>query len=305
MSARNTLFALTCLSAMAVSLADDSPGTVRLVTTRKFGYVIGDLVAYDAVITVDPSWTLRTSSLPTPGRPEYWLELRQVTVGEARAHTEREYHVHLLYQLFYAPIEARTRDLPGFVLEFAHQGASSRIGVPALVVTMSPLREVATGTGDPEENVALAPDRATAGVPLRRPLIGIAATAALTLCMALLLAWQRAIWPFARRTGPPFTRAERALRKSDPGESKNYATALLGLHRAFDATAGWRVFADDVPRFLVEHPQFAGAAAEIGRFFTASRYQFFGVDVTQTSAEFPPDALRKLSHRLAVMERGV
>ncbi len=303
-SARNTLLVLACLSGIAPSLAADEPGTVRLVAPRKFGYLIGDLVPYEAVVTVDPSWTLRTSSLPSPGRPEYWLELRKVTVSEAPVGSEREYHIHLLYQLFYAPIEARTRDMPGFALEFEHGGTRSDISVPALQVTMSPLREVATGTGDPEENVALTPDRPALQIPLRWPLVGIVACGVLTLGMLLVIAWQRVAWPFARRLGPPFTRAERVLRRLDPDEPKGYAASLLALHRAFDTAAGWRVFADDVPRFLAQHPKFAGAGGEIARFFAASRRRFFGGDEVPSGVEFPTEALRKLSHRLAVMERG-
>jgi mxaA protein len=286
------------------TLAADQPGTVRLAIARKVGYVIGDLIPYDVIVTVDPSWTLRRSSLPGAGRPEYWLDLRSVEVSESHTPTARVYQIRLIYQMFYAAIEARKRDLPGFVLTFDRNGPAASIAVPALTITVSPLREVATGTGDPEENVALEPDFPPPPVSLRGPIIAIAAAAILSIAMLVFLAWQRALGPFAKRAGVPFSRAERVLRKADPSNPDNYADGLLTLHRAFDTTAGWHVFADDLPRFLTQHARFAAARAEIANFFAASRVRFFGDDPARARSEFSADALARLAKHLAVLERG-
>jgi mxaA protein len=302
--ARSLFLVLAVIGAAAWAPATEQTGAVKLFAARRFGYFIGDLIRYDAVVTVDPSWTLRTSSLPTPGRSEYWLELRKVDVEESRAPAQHVYRIHLLYQIFYAPIEARARELPGFVLSFEHQARSAEVGVPALTVTMSPLREVATGTGDPEQNVALAPDRGAALSSLRRPAALASVASALSVGLCLLVTWQRAAWPFARRRERPFARVAHALRAGDTDNPRKYAAALLSIHRAFDATAGWRVFGDDQARFFVQHPRFAAAAAEIGSFFEASRSCFFGGDEARALVQVPPQALRRLARHLAALERG-
>jgi mxaA protein len=298
------LLALLWLDTMAQVPPSGPIGTVRIEIARKVGYVIGDLIPYDAVVTVDPSWTLRDSSLPSPGRPQYWLELRKVESSMARSPAGRVYRIHLLYQSFYAPLEARKRDLPGFALTFEHRGGSSEIAVPAVTVTMAPLREVATGTGDPEENVALEPDRLPAPVSLQAPATGIAVASSASLFLYLIVAWQQARWPFSQRPARPFARSARALRLAGTDEPAKYAAALLSLHRAFDTAAGWRVFAEDQARFLAQLPQFVAGAGEIARFFEASRYCFFGGDVARASTALPPEALPGLAHRLAVLERG-
>jgi mxaA protein len=298
------------LAVMGIVAAADSPpaaptGSVRIEIARKVGYVIGDLVPYVTLVTVDRSWTLRESSLPSPGRPEYWLELRQVDVSHSDSSRTRVYRIHLVYQTFYAPLEARVRSMPGFTLSFQHAGATSDIAVPPLPVTMSPLREVATGTGDPEENVALEPDRPPPDVSLHAPTTGIALALALSLLAGLLLAWQQARWPFRGHLDRPFTQSERELRARGIGDAEKYAAGLLSIHRGFDGAAGWRVFAEDQNRFLGQFPRYGDLQAEIARFFEASRYCFFGGDGARAAAVLPPDALRQLARRLSALERGV
>ena len=76
--------------------------------------------------------------------------------------------------------------------------------------------------------------------------------------------------------------------------------AQLVLHRAFDATAGRRMFADDLDEFLARHPQFGPLRARIGAFFAESRTAFFG-----PAAELPDAAsCRSLCNDLARAERA-
>ena len=55
--------------------------------------------------------------------------------------------------------------------------------------------------------------------------------------------------------------------------------AMLVLHRAFDATAGRRMFADDLDAFISHHKQFIPLRQRIGAFFEVSRGVFFGANV--------------------------
>jgi mxaA protein len=54
---------------------------------------------------------------------------------------------------------------------------------------------------------------------------------------------------------------------------------MLVLHRAFDATAGRRVFADDLDAFISRHQHFLPLRNRIAAFFEMSRAVFFGVGV--------------------------
>jgi mxaA protein len=300
---RSLLVIAVCSGLPGPALALADLPSVNLVVARRVGYVIGDVIPYDVIVTVDRTWVLKSSSLPAPGLPEYWLELRKVAVDESRTASTRVYRIHLVYQSFYAPLEARARELPEFVLEFDHPGGTSDLKVPALTVTMSPLREVATGTGDPEENVALLPDRTASGSSLRLPAIGLASSSMCCLCAGLLLSWQRGAWPFVSRARRPFGRVARTLRGAATVDEQRYAAALRSIHRAFDSWASWRVMADDQARLLAQCPQFAPAAAQIGGFFELSRDWFFGDDASRASHAWPAPALYQFVCRLAALER--
>lgn len=300
-----SVFAGVAVTALALcGTARAELGEPEVSIARNFGYVIGDLVPYDVDLRVDRSWRLQRASIPTPGAPLYWLELRRVDVAESEEADARRYRLHLVYQVFYAPIEARTRQLPGFALGFDHDGSASEIAVPPLTITMSPLREVATGTDQGQGGVSIQADRATPRLSLRAPSLLAAGAAAVGLAALAVLARQRAWWPFARRGGRAFAAAARALQSRDWDRHGTYDGALRLLHRAFDATAGYRLVAGDRARFLAEHARFAAADDEIARFFSASRRLFFGEDEAGARAELAPDALRRLARRLAALERG-
>ena len=55
--------------------------------------------------------------------------------------------------------------------------------------------------------------------------------------------------------------------------------AMLVLHRAFDATAGHRLFADDLDNFFSRHKHFMPLQHRVVAFFETSRAVFFGAHV--------------------------
>lgn len=267
---------------------------------RKVGYFLGDLVRDEVDVAVDAGWALQAASLPEPGRPVYWLDLRRVDVETDAAARAVRYRLRLLYQTFYAPLEARALTLPGFELTFERGGETVAADVPPQPITMSPLREIVSPEGKLRRELTLQPDRSAPRLRLGPAALAVASTAAFAMVSALLLAWQRGVWPFGTRTQRPFERARRAVRTSGGAA---YANALLILHRAFDAVAGYRVLADDQERFLAEHARYASAADDIRRFFAASRLIFFGEDEMRARQILPPAALGNLVRRLAAAER--
>ncbi len=121
----------------------------------------------------------------------------------------------------------------------------------------------------------------------------------------LLLVRHRAWWPFERRARRPFTQASRLIRAlaDRDGERNAYRPSLLALHRAFDETAEQRLLAEDVARFLADHPALRDRSADIGRFFESSRRAFFADDLTGALATLPPGALAALAADLAQSEQ--
>jgi mxaA protein len=79
--------------------------------------------------------------------------------------------------------------------------------------------------------------------------------------------------------------------------------SLLDLHRAFDASAGRRVLAEDVPFFLARHQVFKPLASDISRFFATSRRAFFGNDLNGATEDMPLAEVATLGKRLGEAER--
>ena len=120
-----------------------------------------------------------------------------------------------------------------------------------------------------------------------------------------MLAYHQAWWPFGARPSRPFTAAARAIRQraAAGADQDAYRSSLLDLHRAFDASAGRRVLAEDVPIFLASHQVFKPLKPDIVRFFATSRRAFFGNDVTGAAEDMPLAEVADLGKRLGDAER--
>ncbi|WP_018391118.1 hypothetical protein [Ancylobacter sp. FA202] len=283
---------------------------VELYAPRGFGHVIGDTLTLSADIALDAPFVLDPASLPPPRALNYWLDLREVRLKDhGVSEGVHRYTLDLVYQTFYAPLEPRRLTIPAVAL-FAIEGERRvPVQVPAWSFLMSPLREiVATGPGPA---MALRPDIAPPALPTAGLLRGLALALGVALLALLLLAWQMGWGPFGRRRARPFARAARAIPSTlatAPGDpvqaASRYVQALQALHRAFDATDGKGVFAEDLPGFFERHAAFRAAEAEVRRLFAASRRAFFGADPAGAQRELPPDELVALARRLRAVERG-
>ena len=275
--------------------------SVEVRAPRAFGYVLGDLVEAQADIAVDPGFALQRASLPRPGPVTYWLDLREIGVEERGGRLR----LRLTYQTFYAALDARQLEVPGFsvTLESGAAGGltTAKAEIPGWSLGMSPLREIQPEKrDDPVEY--LRPDGRTPRLdplPAERAALAALALAVLTLA---LLAYDRA-W-FGRRRGRPFARAARALRRLGRDDEGGYREALRLVHRGLDETDGRRVLADDLPGFLARHPAFDAEGTALARFFAASRRAFFGRQVAGARADWPRSELEASLRRLAAAERA-
>ncbi|MEA1834408.1 nonribosomal peptide synthetase MxaA [Methylobacterium durans] len=299
---RRILCLIACLIA-APAAAQIRSLEVR--TPRPFGHFLGDLVQVTVEIEAEPGFALQSASLPTPGPVTYWLDLRAVepeTVGT-------RHRLRLTYQNFYAAIDARSLEVPGFPLVLAsdgpHGATTASAQVPGWNLGVSPLREVQPPRrADPAEY--LRPDGR--GPRLRPEPMRDASLALAVLAVAALglLARDRAWWPFHARPARAFARPARRLAAlaRGPQTDEAYREGLMALHRGLDAAAGQRLLADDLPTFLARHAAYRGQGEGLGRFFAASRLAFFGGAAEAARTRLPLAEVSATARRLAEAERA-
>lgn len=296
------------LALFAALVAGEAVAQVRAVEVsgpRPFGYFIGDVIRLQVDVALDEPFTLQASSLPRPRPVAYWLDLKSVAVDDRGSSGDlHRYRLALVYQTFYAPLEPREMAIPGFSLAATDGARQVEASVPGWSFLMSPLREIMPRNG--EEAIHLRNDVGPMPLPIRKWLTVAMASGIASALLLGLLAYHRAWWPFARRRKRPFAQAVRSARRAFKTGSgaEAYRAGLLSLHRAFDATAGRAVLADDLPSFLEQAPAFRPLAPEISRFFQVSRRAFFGADITGAEADLSRNALIDLGARLAQTERG-
>lgn len=290
------------------ALAADEPASpilsVGTVEPRGFGYFVGDVLTREVQVDVAEPYVLEAASRPKPGRLSYWLDLRSVEVDDREEAGKTSYRLKLVYQTLYVPLSPTERYLPAIDLRFKDAENVAVAKVSPFKFIMAPLREVIPEMPAEGPEGYLKPDAKPQPVSTRRDRILFGVGLGLTALALILLAYDRAWGPFRARPDRPFARAARRLRslvRSDSDEA--YREGLLDLHRAFDASAGRRVLAEDVGGFLESHAVFRGQACEIGRFFAASRQAFFANDVSGAEKAMPMPAIAALGAELSAAER--
>jgi mxaA protein len=311
---------------LSVSPAAAAIEAVHVYEPRNFGYFIGDTLERDVEVITSGRTELFTAGLPRPGPLTYWLDLTAISFSERDQGGRRIYDVKLQYQIFYSAIEATNVEIPTLPLKFKNPDSVApddavrdgtaeaeqkyTASLPALKLVISPLRNIILDDLMPEKTKELSdimrpdvPAQEIATAPKERRLI---ASSSALLASMLLLAWHYAVWPFSRRDGRPFTQASRQIRdllSFGPSEH-SYADALLILHRAFDETAGHRLFGEDAEVFVRKHRRYAGIAPRLAAFFESSRLYFFSEDRGSAERAFSLEKVQKLAEDLARKERA-
>jgi mxaA protein len=279
--------------------------SVRMLEPRSFGYVVGDVFRREADIFAPDPYRLDRASLPGPGRQTYWLDLKSVDFSEKSVAGGHRYRLTLDYQTFYVPLQPIRLSVPGLTLKFTGGSQSIDAEVPSWSFVAAAIREIAPEK--PEEGPVgyMRPDAVPPLIDARRERIVFYAAAAAFLLSLLMLAFHQAWWPFHARPSRPFTAAARSIKhRAAAGPDRDaYRASLLDLHRAFDASAGRRVLAEDVPMFLAGHEVFAPMSDDIARFFASSRRAFFGNDLRGAANEMPLGDIADLGARLGQAER--
>ncbi|GLS43331.1 nonribosomal peptide synthetase MxaA [Methylobacterium brachythecii] len=282
--------------------------SVEIRAPRAFGYFVGDLLRVQVDVLVDEGFAVQAASLPQPGPVTYWLDLRSITTESTAQGDARRIRLNLIYQSFYAALDARALEIPAFTLTVANErpegATTAKAQVPAWSINVSPLREVQPPSReDPLDYMR--PDGRAKALDIEPPLRWAGTFAVLALLALVLLARDRAWAPFGRRRGRSFAGVRRTLRRlaARPDQDAAYREALIALHRGLDETDGRRVLADDLPAFLERHPGFRGQEVALARFFTASRRAFFGRETAAARSQWPFAEAEAAAKNLAAAER--
>jgi mxaA protein len=291
------LFVLSLIGAAAGEVR-----SVRLTADRSFGFFVGDVVTAHLEIIADESMSLKSASLPLVGPLDHRLDLRDLRVVEERASGgAKRWRVDLAYQIFYVALDVRDLDIPSFSLRFSSAAGTQTVSTPVWKVGVSPLREVLPQRRDDPADY-MRPDSVAIPADAATPTLVAAIFSTLAVGALALLARDRGWPPFHHRRARVFAVASRRIASFARANSEaSRREALLTLHRAIDATAGRRVFAEDLDAFLARHDEYARLRDGLAQFFAASRRLFFGAGAGE---EFPFAELAALARRLAECERA-
>lgn len=234
-----------------LAYAAGSTPRIESLTLRDFGYVIGDPVDYDVLVTVPDGYDLETEYLPVPGPLNEWLDIRAVNWTKVDTQDETQYRLRLTYQIFKGVRQPEKLTIPALPIRFRGR-APLEVQTQPWNIAIAPI--IPTDISD--ENVKIRESAGPEPLPIGPHPLRFTAYLAGALVVLAILARRYGWLPFFAKTTPPFARALRDIRKLNRkrGDAEAYRTAVRLLHRALDDTAGFRLFAGELESFLAAHP---------------------------------------------------
>lgn len=245
----------------------------RVETARDYGHVIGDVIHGTLDIPKMAGHEFDADSLPKPGALNRWLELRRVWLEPRGGQPPR---IHLEYQVFYVPLAVKTLTIPGMTLQRKTPvGGRQPIEVRSWPITVAPIHGPAVMA---EGGMRLMQPDAPPALPDSRGVVmGMTLSLALALVSLAYLGHVNGYLTLGRR-GRHFRAAckgVRALMRQNRRQDTLRAGFLL-MHRAFERTLGKPLFAEDLPRFYQQYPEYRALRSDIEAWFEASYRLFFG-----------------------------
>jgi mxaA protein len=267
-----TALAFACLMFPAALCAREIQ--VEVSDPRSFGYVVGDTLERRITVTGSRDLLVESESLPPLGRQSAWFTLLTAELGQSSSANHRRYELRLRYQLRNAPTQTRSIALPSLHLRFSEASETVEPPIGAWQISIAPIIPANASAAA----LSLRPDRRPqflSSTPAFLRMLGFVALAVAILAYLYIM-------PRLQHRAGPFARADRIMRRRvvSRNPSASYQAALRALHRAFDETAGERVFADRMTEFFAEHPQFAGLRESTEQFLQLSRQEFFAVPMS-------------------------
>ncbi len=288
------------LWAPILACAAGSTPHVESTVLRNFGYVIGDLVGYDVLVTVPDGYALETEHLPVPGPLNEWLDIRTVNWTKADTQGGTQYRLRLTYQIFKGVRQPEKLTIPALPIRFRGQ-TQMEVQTQPWNIAIAPI--IPSDISD--ENIKIPESVGPEPLPIGPHPLRFTSYLAGALAVLAILALRYGWLPFFAKTTPPFARALRELRKLNRkrGDVEAYRAAVRLLHRALDDTAGFRLFAGELELFLAAHPAFAELRDELNHFFALSRRVFYTAPDAPIPADSPLERLETLCRRCIAAER--
>jgi len=286
------LLLLLLLGAGAARAADAPAGpSAEVIEPRAFGYMVGDVLQRRVLLQLPAGLALDLSSLPQTRRPGQALELRAARLDG------RE--LRLDYQVFLAPTEVRTLEMPPLQLRFTGPAGERFLRIDAWPVTVAPLVPLDVS---PREGLGeMRPDTAPPLIDTSARRWRLLAYAAVLALLVLVLAQVYIGLPWWGRRRRPFGLAWRSLRSLPASPSpQQRREALQQLHQALNRSAGEVLFEAGLAAFVATHPRFAPLHDELARFFQRSHDEFFA----ERGGEVDAAWLRTLCRACRDAERG-
>ncbi len=237
---------------------------------RPFGYVIGDEIKRRIIVEVRDGLALQYRSLPGKGEINRWLNLKKVAVNKIKTSRGTRYQIDLTYQLFYAPLEVKMLELPGFTLQFRQFGKMTDKQVPPWYFTAAPLRELAIRKQDGKEYMR--PDTPAPFLDNTANQIRFAMFLCIAMLAAIYLAWVYGLLSFL----PKYQVFKRPCRQLGKLSEREFASMLNMMHGALNQLNGKPLFQHRLTDFFQRFPDYQQLENEFRWFFECSNRYFFG-----------------------------
>ncbi len=276
--------------------------SLELQTPRNFGYVIGDEIDHKVALSVAKPFYLETEFLPKAGLLVDGLQIRQIRVEQQPSEHSTNYLIYVRYLLLFGGKQPeRTLTIPEIKIRLYDGTHSALATVPKWFFVFSPL--IPFQTKDAE--VLIQPPVSPPILDLYFAQLGLWILGTTILILLFLIAWQHNLLPFLNTGESPFQQAYRSLKKrSNAVPSPNaYREALIDVHRAFDKTAGKKLFADQLAEFFDNNPRFASLSESTEIFFRISRQTFFGQFQNVDLNDYPVKWMENLCRQFRKIER--
>lgn len=283
--------ALVLLPLLLAAPAMAAEPSAALIEPRAFGYAVGDVLQRRVLLDLPAGLAPDLSSLPQARRPGQAIELRAVR--------QHGHELLLDYQVFRAPTEVRTLEIPPMQLRLAGPAGERFLRIDAWPVTVAPLVPLDVS---PREGLGeLRPDATPPAIDVRPRQWRLAGAAVLLALAAAYLLQVYVGLPWWGRRRRPFALAWRELRRlPDQPSAPQQREAMRVLHQALNRSAGEVLFEAGLPAFVAAQPRYAPLQDGLADFFRRSHALFFGGDQTAGDLRW----LRDLARACRDAERG-
>ncbi len=285
--------------------AEDKAINVELVSdTRQFGWVTGDAIELQYLVTLPPSYEVVTSELPKTGQLNYWLDLATINVEHLSSTDESEsYIVSFHYQTFYAPLDVRALTIPALSIVVSNGPEHQEVLIPEWHFMMSPLKSTVpidsrTSQG---QTFLMMPDheqsiRATSSLMIQVSIYTV-------IVFSLLALWLYCNGLIFNKTTSPFLAAYRFIKRCAAKKEhtrNDFQQALQCTHHAFDSVAGYTVFLHKIDAFVNRFPEYKAHSKKIREFYIYSNNAFYQQD---SGLRYDFDLLMSLCKDMANAEK--